>query len=121
MISKQIFDGTAITKNTSSDSEVIDMIAAGCTDGLCSLHITETGDGTSKYTYLLSCDGGQNYVEQSATADVITEGFVKTSGPGGDGKDVIEFEVELCTNLKIRVTETGNSSTIKPNVWLCAK
>lgn len=114
IFSKQIFDGTTIALSTSLESVVIHLRHAPAKEGLFSLYLYETGDGTAKAEYMLSNDGGKTYVTFTDAGDVIVSGFTKTSGPGGDGKDVIGFSPELATHMKILITETAGANAIAP-------
>lgn len=86
-------------------------------DGFFSLQIALTGDGTAKFEYMSSNDG-TNFITQTGAADQIVTGFVKTSGPGSDGKDMISFDPELCKFLKIKCTETGTANSVTITVTI---
>jgi len=116
---KKIFSGTEVAAGGSSESDAINL-QGYANDGIFSLYIYETGDGTGQWTYELSADGS-NFVEFSEATDIISSAFVNTSGPGGDGKDVIQFTPELAPFIKIKVTETGSSETLSPIAYLCIK
>jgi hypothetical protein len=115
MISNKIFNATTITASGVANSVPIDLPTH--TEGFFSLQIALTGDGTTKFEYAISNDG-VTYVTQTATADQIVSGFTKTSGPGGDGKDIITFEPEVTKKMKIICTETGTSDSVTITVTL---
>lgn len=81
-----------------------------------SLYWEVTGDGTAKFEYESSPDG-EHYVLDDGTA--IAEGQLKTSGPGTDGIDMVNFAPLPCESLKIKCTETGTSDGIVVTAILC--
>lgn len=115
----KVFDGTTIAASGNLTSDPINLQGMG-NQGIFSLYIYETGDGTGKWTYLLSPDGA-SFVEFTDAADLIVEAFVKTSGPGGDGKDIVSFNPEVAPILKIKALETGGANTIAPVAYLIVK
>ncbi len=116
---KYIFTGSEIAAGESSESDTINMQGMA-NDGVFSIYIYETGDGTGQWTYELSING-VDFVEFTDSADIISSAFVRTSGPGSDGKDIIQFTPELAPFIKIKVTETGSSDAISPVAYLAIK
>ncbi len=84
--------------------------------GYFSIQVAATGDGTCKFEYLMSNDG-TNFVEPSTASD-IASGVTKTSGLGGDGKDIYVFYPEPARYIKIKCTETGTSDSVTVTVYL---
>lgn len=109
---KKLFDGTSIAASASLTSVAVSVQGYG-KDGLASLYIYETGDGTGQWTYLLSADG-DDYIEFIDAADMISAGFLKTSGPNSDGKDIIQFSPELAPFIKIKCEEVGTADAVTP-------
>ena len=87
-------------------------------NGYFTLYVEITGDGTVTLEYVTS-DDGTNYVEPTGAKDVAT-GYVKTSGPGSDGKDFLPVYPMRAPYIGIRATETGaaNSVTIKAKLYV---
>lgn len=102
------FYTTAVSASGTADSSVIDLSRLK-PEGYFSLQLAVTGSGTVKVQYMLSNDG-TNYVIPSSATDIVT-GFTSSSGPGSDGKDVFSFQPEIAKYIKLRVTETGGSSS----------
>lgn len=100
----RLLNAATIAANGSSTSSSIDLrnIAQ---NGLFSIQLALTGDGTAKVEYLCS-NNNSVFIEPASASDIVS-GFTKTSGPGGDGKAFYAFEPEPCGFLKIKVTETG--------------
>lgn len=115
MLTNKIFDATTVIASGVANSVPIELLHH--LDGFFSLQIELTGDGTAKFEYAISNDG-ETYVTQTAAADQIVSGFTKTSGPGGDGKDIITFEPEVARKLKIVCTETGTSDSVTVDATL---
>ena len=111
----KLWSAEAITKNTSATSAAIDLDKFRV-NGLFSLQVELTGDGTGKFEYLLS-NNEADFLEPSSAVD-IAAGFLKTSGPGGDGKDIFSFHPEYTRFMKIKATETGNANDIAVSAWL---
>lgn len=103
----KLFTTQEIIAGASSTSEAIRIRHVS---GFFSIYFELTGDGTATVEYLLSHDGITYLTPVSATE--IKTGFVKTSGNGSDGKDIIPFEPELAPFMKIKITETGSADTI---------
>lgn len=99
-----IFNAQVIADGASATSAKIDLSALR-PSGYFTIQIALTGDGTAKAEYLLSIDD-TTYLEPTGAADIFT-GFIKTSGPGADGKDIFSFEPKMGPYLKIEITETG--------------
>ena len=103
IFTEKIFDAVAIAKSGSSLSRVIDLTGV---DGYFSIQATITGDGSAKFELLLSNDG-VDFIEPTSATDIAT-GHTKTSGPGGDGKDIYRVLPPMVARFaKIRTTEAG--------------
>lgn len=105
----RLFNAATIAANGNSTSASIDLrnIAQ---NGLFSIQLAVTGDGTAKVEYLCS-NNNSVFIEPTSTSDIVS-GFTKNSGPGVDGKAFYAFEPEPCGFLKIKVTETGLAQEI---------
>ena len=105
----RLLNAATIAANGSSTSASIDLrnIAQ---NGLFSIQLALTGDGTAKVEYQVS-NNNSIFIEPASASD-IASGFTKTSGPGGDGKGFYSFEPEPCGFLKIKVTETGSAQAV---------
>ena len=111
----KVIDGITIAASGNSVSNQIPLY--GTADlGYFSIQVQVTGDGTAKFEYQLS-HNGTDYIEPASAADIAT-GFLKTSGPGSDGKDIFTFQPEITYRLKIKVTETGGADNITVSVWI---
>ena len=68
-----------------------------------------SGDGTVRVEVETSISG-RNFISQGYTA----KGLVKTSGPGGDGKGMVNLALRPAEFVRFKVTETGgvNSATV---------
>lgn len=95
-----------ITKNTSVTSGAIPLTEIA-QNGLFSLEYLITGDGTVTIEYLLCSTEHGTYVEPSTATNIAT-GLTKSSGTSGH--DIITFNPEMAPWMKIKVTETVNSS-----------
>lgn len=104
-----VFGGTSIAKSANSSSTAVDL-AAIKPEGHFSLQIALSGSGTAKGEYTISNDGN-TYIEPSSATDIFT-GLTATGGPGSDGKNIYPFHPELARYIKIKITETGGSSSI---------
>lgn len=113
---QKLFIGTSIAASGSLTSAIVDLRNAAA-NGLFSVYFVITGDGTAKIEYLLCSTEEGTFIEPSTASDIAT-GQTKTSGPGSDGKSLVAFEPELAPFLRIKITETGASSAITPNLWL---
>jgi len=113
----KLFDAQSIAAsgNASQPAEGIDLqrFAQG---GNFSVQYLITGDGTLKLEYNLSNDGA-TYVEPTGASD-IGSSLTKTTGPGGDGKDILSFNPMLARYLKIKATETGTAQAAVLTLWL---
>ena len=86
-----------------------DIVYIGDAQGIFSLQYDISGGGTVKLEYLISLDE-TNYIEPSSASDIAT-GLTASSGPGGDGQDIVSFTPILGEYLKIRATESDASAT----------
>ena len=115
---KQTHASTAISASESSTSAAVDLGAIK-PNGYFSLQVTLSGSGTGKGEYLLSNDG-ITYLEPSSASDIFT-GLTATGGPGSDGADIYSFSPEIARYLKIKITETGGSSSITVTTTLAVQ
>jgi len=116
---KTVFGAKTVVASATETSGITDISGAS---GFFSLQATITGDGTVKLGYIASNDkndfiapegeySGSNFVE-------IMSGLTKTSGPGSDGKVLVQFSPHFARYYKIVAIETGgaNSVTITVNL-----
>ncbi len=80
-------------------------------NGFFSAQILLTGDGTAKVQWGVSNDG-TNFIYSSTASDDIVTAFVKTTGPGADGKNIYSFDPIVSLYLRFKVTETGSANSI---------
>jgi len=106
MYSKKIWTSEAIGAGEDATTEQIDANAYA-KQGYVSIQYEITGSGVGKLEALLSNDGA-GYI----TKRTIVSGLIETSGPGGDGKDIVRVYLEPCEKFKIKVTETGAADAI---------
>jgi hypothetical protein len=104
---KKVFSAQSVSASGIEWSEALDLGSIN-QDGLFSLQLLVTGDGTLQVEYELSHDG-VNFVTPTTALDIVSA-FTKTSGPGSDGKDIYSFDPELGRFMKIKVTETGGAN-----------
>ncbi len=110
-----LLSSVTVTAGSSTTSKAITLDGIANL-GYFSLQVIITGDGTAKFEYLVPAHGN-TFLEPSGASD-ITSGFVKTSGPGSDGKDRFTFNPDLTRSIKIKVTETGASSAIVVSAFM---
>lgn len=116
---KTVFGAQEIAASATEYSDITDISHS---NGFFSLQVAITGDGTVKLGYIVSNTGedftapegeysGSNFVE-------IMSGLTKTSGPGSDGKVLIQFSPHFARYYKIVAIETGgaNSVTVTANL-----
>jgi len=108
----KVIDGKTIAASGSYTSKGV---AVPAEHGNFSLYWEITGDGTATFQYEASADG-QHFVLDDTTA--IATGQLKTSGPGGDGKDMVVFSPWPAEAIKIRCTETGTTAGLVVSAWL---
>jgi hypothetical protein len=111
----KVFTAELIAASGSALSGLVDMGDVS-RNGNAGIQVELTGDGTATIEALVS-----NHLDdfiRPSTMPAIKTGFVKTSGPGLDGKD--GFNVSLITYryLKIRVTETSTSDSVTVTAYL---
>ena len=112
----KIFDAVTIAASGSSTSAEIRL---NNMRGYMSLQVEITGDGTAKAEYQLSNDSSA-YVEPSTASDILSS-FVKTSGPGSNGKDIFKITPMIARSMKIVFTETGGANSITVSAWLAVQ
>lgn len=101
-----IFTTESVTASATVTSGFIDLY--NCR-GFFSVQYLITGDGTLTLTYSLSNDGSTYITPTGAVA--IGTALTKTTGPGGDGKDILSFTPMVARFMKIIATETGGANT----------
>lgn len=72
------------------------------------IYIEMTGDGSIDIFKYMSIDGA-NYIKDERA---IKRGFTKTSGPGGDGKDILYVSNIASDALKISFENTDSSNGV---------
>jgi len=100
-----VLSAVTVALSTTQTSAAIDLAGVR---GYFSIQYAITGDGTLTLSYTLSNDG-TNYLLPSADSTIAT-GLTKTSGPGGDGKDIISFNPTIARFMKITATETAGAN-----------
>jgi len=116
---KTVFGAKEVAKSETETSDITDISGA---NGFFSLQATIAGDGTVKLGYIASNDGndflapegsysGSNFVE-------IMSGLTKTSGPGSNGKVLIQFSPHFARYYKIVAIETGGAAAVTITVNL---
>jgi hypothetical protein len=113
-IQKQLFAAEAIALSGTALSVALDLSK---TEGLFRAEYLITGDGTIKIEWLESINGTDYY---DSYAD-LASGLTKTSGPGGNGKGLIDIDVKLAMHGKILITETGGSDAVAVSLWLLTR
>jgi hypothetical protein len=81
-----------------------------------SLYWAVSGNGECKFEYLASPDGKHYVLDDS---DAIASAQTKTSGPGSDGIDMVNFAPWPCDAIAIKCTETGTSASVTVTAILC--
>ena len=114
----KLFDAETITKNTTVTSSAIDLQKKR-PGGQFSIQLEITGDGTGLIEWTGS-NNGVDYIKPN-NAQSIVSGFVKTSGPGSDGKHIYGFNPSLCRYMKIQATETGTADDIVVTITLAVQ
>jgi len=112
---KQVFTTQTVAASGAKDSKPINLNDY-MPYGVFSLQATITGSGTCKFEYVLSLNGTD--FREPLTATDIATGQTASSGPESDGKIYVSFRPELGKYMKIRVTETGTSSSVIISAWL---
>lgn len=112
IIVDQVFNSESIAASGSATYDI--KLSRGNAEGFFSVHIVMTGDGTMTFDYLES----NNNLDFVDPEDDITTGFLKTSGPASNGKDLFPFEPNLCRWLRLRATETGGNYGIVVSAWV---
>jgi hypothetical protein len=116
IITKQVFTAKTVGAGTSETSPAINLVNAQ-SNGFFAIQLTMTGDGTLGLVYEVSIDG-VNFVQPTGFT-AITTAFSRTSGTGGDGKDIIAFNPELC--IAIRLKATATTSDVVLTATLCVQ
>jgi len=81
-----------------------------------SLYWNVSGNGECKFEYHASPDGEHFVLDDSAA---IASAQTKTSGPGSDGIDMVNFAPWPADALSIKCTETGTSDSVTVTAILC--
>jgi len=71
-----------------------------------------TGDGTLTFEVYIRVGGGSWILSNTFT------GFTKTSGPGGNGKDIVPLSLKPGDSIYIKATETVESDSCVLSLWL---
>jgi hypothetical protein len=116
---EKIFDAEVIAKSTATSTDAIDL-GADRPIGDLSIQLELTGDGTATVSWTGSLDGTDYLVPNGDTGTIIA-GFVKTSGPGGDGKHIYPFDMSIIRFIKITVTETGTANPVTVTATLAVQ
>lgn len=107
----RLFNNTAVGASLSTTSRKISM--AGRSKD-CSLQVALTGSGKVRVWPVYS-DDGQTFMRPTGVPDIITN-HKRTSGPGADGKEIVEFTAQNARFMKITGQEHGATASI----WLTA-
>ena len=75
-----------------------------------------TGDGTVDIVVETSIDG-LNWVDNGIKA----KGATKTSGPGGNGGDIVPLVIKPSDFIRFKATETGGANSVTLNLWMLQK
>lgn len=113
----KIFNSVTIPASGTSTSPILPLQGsiAGI-GGYFTVYYEISGSGTAKIEYLGSLDG-ETFIEPTGASDVGSS-LTATSGPGTDGKDILSFAPIATPYYKIKVTETGGSSTVTISMWM---
>lgn len=106
IITVPIFEAKTVGAGTSETSRVVQLQNAQA-NGFFSIQLTMTGDGSLALVYEVTVDGTNWLTPTGATS--LETAFLKTSGPGGDGKDIVAFAPELATAIRFKATAAGDS------------
>ena len=88
-------------------------------EGLVSLQITLTGDGTASIVYQTSNDGTTFAEPEGVTA--VVSGFTKTSGGSSNGNAMEQISVEFAKYVRLLVTETGGAEAIAVTIKMAVR
>ncbi len=108
-----VFDQKTITKNTTVTSERV-YLSDGKNNHAIQYRVA--GDGTLDLYVDTSIDG-QYWVSNGIKANNIT----KTSGPGGDGNDIIPLSLKPGDFMRIRAVEVITTDDAVLTIWLVQK
>jgi hypothetical protein len=111
----KIFDAVVVAAGGTEISQALDLAQLRTDNSTLQAEIT--GDGRVKFLYELSADN-VTFLAVDGVNNEIKAGLVKTSGPGGDGKILINFNFKLAEYMRIKVVETGmaNTATVTVNL-----
>jgi len=104
-----VFDSQSVAAGGSATSRKIDLKR---TRGYFSLQYVLTGDGTVTLSYELSNDGNIWIFPSTCGDSFPLTGLTKTSGPGGDGKDIVPVKPIIARFIRFKVTETGGANGV---------
>ena len=85
-------------------------------NGYQSLQVQVSGNGAAKFYYKISNNGSDFLIPYGGT-NILT-GVSSTSGPGSDGKMIVEFICQFGDEVKICCEETGGVNSITVSAWL---
>ena len=106
-----VFTAKTIAAGESATSDIVPLSFGVC--GL-SLYFEVSGDGSADIFYQTSLDS-TNFVLDSRA---VKRGAKKTSGPDGDGKDILKFSIFPCDSLKLYIVEAGGANSVTVTVKL---
>lgn len=109
----KVVEGVTIAAGGSYTSKPIIL---GQIEGFFSIQTHISGDGTVQIDYEASNDGENFMVPEGASA--IDSELTKTSGPGANGKSIIDFGPIPCKGIRIKITETGTSDSVTVSAYL---
>jgi hypothetical protein len=104
---EEVFTAEEVAASGSALTRVIDVGQSG---GQFSVQVELTGDGTATIDWVGSNDG-TDYIKPNGASDIVA-GFIKTSGPGSDGKHIYSFNVIPIKFIKLKITETGGVNSV---------
>lgn len=109
----KIFDGVTVSAGSTITSDAIDLRTW---QGYVSLQFYISGTGTCKFYYTGS-NNLSDFMAPQGASDIIT-GLGATSGPGSDGKGIIQFSIQMCRQIKICCEETGDTDAVVVSAWI---
>lgn len=114
----QIFDSVETVAGGSSESTVLDL--TNLREDVMSVQLEVSGDGEATLAYEASVNG-TDFMAFDGVSSSIKTGLNKTSGPGGDGKILINFTPKLAESIKFTLTETGGANSVTVSAWLITR
>ncbi len=108
-----LFDGVTIAASATATSDFV-MLRAG--RYIHALQYRITGDGTLD----ISVDTSSDKVDWISNG-IKGNDLVKTSGPGGDGKDTIPLQIKPGDFIRAVAIEVGTSNGCVLHLWMVQK